>query len=138
MFLLTLHDVYAICNLCIFGNIIRDMLRRFLFLHIVSFPRFNGHSSTYECSYHCFYMCILQRIWRGRLPGVCESGALTILVIPSRDCPHLVNFIMTLVLMCIDTYQYNLYRRVQGRKARHLALLACVLCITGERSTYKY
>ena len=41
---------------------------------------------------------------------------------------------MTLVLMFIDAYQYNLYRRVQGRKARHLALLACVLCIIGERS----
>ena len=36
-------------------------------------------------------LCILQRIWRCRLPDVWESGALTILVIPSRDCPHLVN-----------------------------------------------
>ena len=38
--------------------------------------------------------------------------------------------------MCIDAYQYNLYRRVQGRKARHLELLAYVLglCIIGERS----
>jgi len=33
---------------------------------------------------------ILHHIWRCRLPGVCESGALTILAIPSRDCPPLV------------------------------------------------
>ena len=39
--------------------------------------------------------------------------------------------------MCIEAYQYNLYRPIQGRKARHLALLACVLCIKGECSTYK-
>ena len=43
-----------------------------------------------ECIYHCFYLCVLRRIRRGRLPGVCESGALTTLVIPSRDCPRLV------------------------------------------------
>ena len=34
--------------------------------------------------------------------------------------------------------QYYLHRRVQGRKARQLALFACELCIIGERSTYKY
>ena len=89
---MTLHEVYAICNLCIFGNITRGMLRRILFLHIVSLPRFDGHSSTYGVYLSLFYMCILQRIWRGRLPGVCESCALTTLVIPSRDCPPLVLF----------------------------------------------
>ena len=86
-----LHEVYAICNICIFGNITRGMLRRFLFLHIVSLSRFDGHSSTYGVIYHCFYLCILQRIWRGRLPDAgFISGALTTLVIPSRDCPRLV------------------------------------------------
>ena len=90
MFWLTLYEVYAICDLCIFGNIIREMLRRILFLHIVSLPRFNGHSSTYGVYLSLFYLCILQRIWRGRLPGVCESGALATLVIPFRDCPPLV------------------------------------------------
>ena len=47
MFWLTLHEVYAICNLCIFGDIIRGMLRRILFLHIVSLPWFVGHSFAY-------------------------------------------------------------------------------------------
>jgi len=38
---------------------------------------------TFLCVFTVVFLCILQRVWRGRLPGVCESGALTILVIPS-------------------------------------------------------
>src|SRR5208282_5445903 len=36
------------------------------------------------CVFAIVFLCILQRVWRGRLPRVCESGALTILVILSE------------------------------------------------------
>ena len=45
------------------------------------------------------------------------------------------------IVVAQSTYgldQYYLHRRVQGRKSRHLALFVCVLCIIGERNTYKY
>ena len=50
----TLYTVYAICNLCIFGNISRGTFRRLQFRHIVLFPRFDGQSSTYGLGCHCF------------------------------------------------------------------------------------
>ena len=87
---MTLYEVYAICDLCIFGNITRGMLKRFLFLHCLAPTIRRSFIYIWSVFIIVFYLCIIQRIWRGRLPGVCESGALTTLVIPSRDCPPLV------------------------------------------------
>ena len=93
MFWLALHEVYAICNLCIFGKFYSFTLSRSHDLTVIRLHM--------ECIYHCFNLCILQRIWRGRLPGAgFISGALTTLVIPSRDCPRLVCFDVVYFILC--------------------------------------
>ena len=69
MTLLTLCTAYAIGSLCIFGNNSRGTLRRLPFLHIA--PAIRRSFVYISRLFTIVLLCCLQRIWRGRLPGVC-------------------------------------------------------------------